>query len=255
MADENQIRSNSEIADRLSSLAQLPSIDKTNLYKKKAYRRAANTIRGLGESVDELVRRNADLTIYPGIGKGISGAIREIVLTGTLETLETLRSDLSPELLSVSGYPKLDPKRVLRIYTKLHISSIDSLRQALENGDIERLLGSRMAQHVKQGLVESGAILLYHAHDLVESVKEYLLKQSTASRVEAVGDYRRRVEIIEELSFVVQADHFDRVVEHVKRYGGQTPLIEATNDLALFSLAGGPLLRIESAEKRNWACR
>src|ERR1700749_2666872 len=114
------------------------STDKANLYKKKAYRRAANTIRGLGESVDELVRRNADLTVYPGIGKAINGAIREIVLTGTLATLEKLRSDASPELLSISDYPKLDPRRVQRIYSRLRISSIDALRQALEDGEIER---------------------------------------------------------------------------------------------------------------------
>ena len=252
VADENQIHSNSEIADRLSSLAQLLSTDKANLYKKKAYRRAANTIRGLGESVDELVRRNADLTVYPGIGKAISGAIREIVLTGTLATLEKLRSDASPELLSISDYPKLDPKRVQRIYTRLRISSIEALRQALEDGDIERVLGPRMAQHVRQGLIASGAILLYQAHDLAGSVKEYLLKQSTASRVEAVGDYRRRVETIEELSFIALADHFARLIERMKRYGGRTPLIEATNDSALFSLAAGPLLRIDLAERRNW---
>ena len=252
VADENQLHSNSEIADRLSSLAQLLSTDKANLYKKKAYRRAANTIRGLGESVDELVRRDADLTVYPGIGKAISGAIREIVLTGTLATLEKLRSDASPELLSISDYPKLDPRRVQRIYTRLRISSIEALRQALENGDIERVLGSRMAQHVRQGLVASGAILLYQAHDLAGSVKEYLLKHSTASRVEAVGDYRRRVETIEQLSFIALADHFERVIERMKRYGGQTPLIEATKDSALFSLAAGPLLRIDLAERRNW---
>jgi hypothetical protein len=36
------------------------------------------------ESVDELVRSSTDLTVYFGIGEAISGAIREIVLTGTL---------------------------------------------------------------------------------------------------------------------------------------------------------------------------
>ena len=196
--------------------------------------------------------RNAELTLYPGIGKSISGGIREIVLTGTLGVLEKLRSDAGPELLSISRYPKLNPKRVLRIYTSLRISSIDSLRQALENGDIERVLGPRMAQHVRQGLAESGAILLYQAHDLVGSVKEYLLKQSTVSSVEPAGDYRRNVEIIEELSFVIQADHFECVLEHMKRFGGQTPLIEATDDSALFSLAAGPLLRINLADRKNW---
>jgi DNA polymerase (family 10) len=156
-------------------------MEKANPYKIKAYRRASNTIRGLGESVDELVRSSADLTVYAGIGEAIDGAIREIVLTGTLASLEKLRSNTSPELLSISAYPRLDPKRVLRIFKKLQISSAEALHQALDTGAIEQAFGSRMAQHVRQGLVQTGAILLYHAHDLVLSIESYLLKRAGAS--------------------------------------------------------------------------
>src|SRR5258705_12605811 len=183
---KSQIITNSEIADRLSTLAQLLSMEKANPYKIKAYRRAANTIRGLGESVDELARSSADLTAYSGIGEAISGAIREIVLTGTLASLEKLLSNASPELLSISTYPRLDPKRVLRIFKKLQISSAEALHQALESGAIEQIFGSRMAQHVGQGLLQTGAILLYHAHDLVLAIETYLLKHARATRVKAV---------------------------------------------------------------------
>ena len=113
--------SNAEIADRLASLAQLLSTQKENPYKIKAYTRAAAKIRTLSESVDELVRDDADLTAYAGIGEAIASAIREIVLTGTLGKLEKLRSAASPELASISAFPRLDPKRVFRIYKKLGI--------------------------------------------------------------------------------------------------------------------------------------
>jgi DNA polymerase (family 10) len=106
--------SNAEIADRLSALAQLLTVEKANPYKIRAYRRAAGVIRGLGESVDELVRGNEDLRVYAGIGEAISGAIREIVETGSLKTLEKLRSRVNPELASLAEYPRLDPKRILR---------------------------------------------------------------------------------------------------------------------------------------------
>ncbi len=48
----------------------------------------------------QLVRRSEDLRIYAGIGEAISAAIREIVETGTLQSLEKLRSRVSPELAS-----------------------------------------------------------------------------------------------------------------------------------------------------------
>jgi DNA polymerase (family X) len=252
MSNEIQTLTNAEIADRLSTLAQLLSMEKANPYKIKAYRRAANTIRGLGERVDELVRSNADLTVYSGIGEAISGAICEIVLTGTLASLEKLRSSASPELLSISAYPRLDPKRVLRIFKKLKISSVEALHQALESDAIERIMGPRMAQHVRQGLVQTGAILLYHVHDLVLSIETYLLKRGGATRVEAVGDYRRRVEVIEELSFVVETDDFAKLTSQMERYGGRTSLVESTKELAIFALSSGPLLRIDLADTRNW---
>jgi hypothetical protein len=58
MPNNTQLLTNAEIADRLSTLAQLLSTEKANPYKIKAYRRAANTIRGLGESVVRFGNRN-----------------------------------------------------------------------------------------------------------------------------------------------------------------------------------------------------
>jgi len=141
MADNVHSLSNAEIADRLASLAQLLSAQRENPYKIKAYQRAAAKIRMLSESIEELVRDEVDLTAYAGIGEAISGAIQEIVRTGTLGKLEKLRSQSSPELASLGDYPRLDPKRVLRVYKKLGISSIDALREKLENGELEKPWG------------------------------------------------------------------------------------------------------------------
>lgn len=98
----------------------------------------------------DLVQREADLTAYPGIGRAIDSAIREIVLTGTLGRLEQLRSESSPELITISDYPRLNPKRILRIYKKLAISSIAELRKALEAGEIERCVYTALRCPVEQ---------------------------------------------------------------------------------------------------------
>jgi DNA polymerase (family 10) len=243
---------NAEIADHLSALAQLLTLEKANPYKIRAYRRAAATIRGLGESVDELVRNNADLRVYAGIGEALNGALREIVLTGTLTSLEKLRSKSSPELVAISAHPRLDPRRVLRIYKKLGISTIEALRSALESGEIERTFGARMAQHVRHGLVESEAILLYHAHQLRTTIEEFLINRCKAVRAEAVGEYRRCIEVIKELAFVVEAGDFRHVVETMQRFGGRTPLLQSSVDTATYALPSGPLLRLELSDAKSW---
>jgi DNA polymerase/3'-5' exonuclease PolX len=54
----------------------------------------------------------------------------------TLGKLEKLRAVASEELASISEYPRLDPKRVLRVYKKLGIRSTEALKEKLESGEI-----------------------------------------------------------------------------------------------------------------------
>jgi DNA polymerase (family 10) len=244
--------SNAEIADRLASLAQLLRAQKENPHKVKAYQRAAAKIRTLPESLDALVHDQADLTRFDGIGEAIARSIREIVLTGSLERLEKLRSEASSELAGISEHPLLDPKRVLRIYKKLGISSIASLREKLDSGEIEKALGPRMAQHVRQGLTETHAMLLYRADGLRATVEEFLLGRCGVRRAEAAGAYRRRVEVVEDLSFVVETDDFPAVTSKLQHYGGRAPLLSSAEGTAVFSLPSGIPLRLWHASSEDW---
>ena len=207
------------------SLAQLLSAQRKNPFKIKAYRRAAKTIKSLSESIHELVLQDADITQFSGIGKGISGAIREIVLNGTLGQLENLHSQLSPELVALSAYPRLDPKRILRIYKKLNISSVATLTQKLTSGEIERAFGIRMAEHVRQGLSERQEMLLYEAEDIAAAVVKFLLDKCGVRRAEATGDFRRRVEVLGELFFLVDTGDFEAVRSKAIHYSGEATLL------------------------------
>jgi hypothetical protein len=62
-------------------------------------------------SLDELVRDDADLTQFPGIGAAIVSAIREIVPTRKLRELNTLRGQAAPGAASLAYYH-------LRVYKK-----------------------------------------------------------------------------------------------------------------------------------------
>jgi DNA polymerase (family 10) len=252
VAGKHAVLSNAEIADQLASLAQLLSSQKENPYKIKAYQRAAARIRDLSASLDDMVRSGEDLTTFPGIGAAIASAIREIVNTGTLGKLQKLRGLATPALADMSQHPRLDPKRVMRIYKKLDISSVDELRTRLESGEIGILFGSRMEQHIRQGLTETHAMLLYRADDLRENIEEFLLNVCKVRRAEVAGDYRRRVEVVEELIFVIDTEDFPTVVTRMQRYGGRTPLVTSRQDHASFALSSGILLSLQLAAKDDW---
>jgi len=137
----------------------------------KAYRGPAARIPIFAESLDEMAREGADLTRFAGIGEGIAAAIREVVLTGTLGKLDQLRGQASPALADLSAHPRLDPQRVMRVYKELGITSVEELKAHLESGSIEKLFGPRLAQHVRQGLTETHAMLLYHADELRKAIE------------------------------------------------------------------------------------
>jgi DNA polymerase (family 10) len=244
--------SNGEIAAELMALAQFLAARGGNPFKVKAYRRAARTIRSLGESIDELVRNDVDLTQFPNIGEAISGAIQEIVRKGTLRQLESIRSQAAPELVELAQHPRLDPRRVLRIYKKLGIASTAALKDKLLSGEIGAKLGARMEQHVRQGLQEVHEMLHYEAETIVAAVKAYLKQQCGIRKAEPVGDYRRRVEIIREISFLVETDNLNGALSQVARYGGRTDIITAAETHALTQLSSGTLLRLRASPPKKW---
>jgi DNA polymerase (family 10) len=226
--------SNGQIAAHLTALAQYLTARGENKFKIKAYRRAARTINTLGESVDEAVRAGRDLRVYPGIGDAISRTIQELVETGSLRQLQTLESQASPQVAEFAQYPQLDSRRVLRIYKKLGIATIAELKQKLEEGEIAAKLGARMDQHVRQALSDSHDMLLYHADTYVTSIQTFLLEQCGVRRAEPVGDYRRRVEVIDEIPFLVETGDLPAVTKQLEH------------------LSSGPKLRLLASTPERW---
>lgn len=261
--------SNADIAHQLTGVAQLLSARGENPYKIKAYRRAADTIQTLGESLSEIVRQGGDLTQFAGIGKGIAGAVTEIVHSGGLRKLDQLRTEVPPEIAALNEFPRLDPKRVQQVYAKLGIKSVPELRHALERGDIGRQLGPRIEHHVRHALVTSAEVLLFDADAMLPEIRRYLLEQCGAERAEPAGDLRRRVEVIRELHFLVATSDFERLVERFQQYGGRSERVDAPDQprvelasraqrgsseiqRATFRLPAGILLTVEVAPKSRW---
>ena len=89
-APPSQPLSNAELARRLAEVAQLLQAKGENPFKVRAYRRGADTIAGLSERVDAMIRDGKDVTRFPGIGKGIAAALREVVFSGKLGQTELL---------------------------------------------------------------------------------------------------------------------------------------------------------------------
>ena len=101
---------NQELAETFEKIADLLEIKGEVVYKTLAYRRAAESLRTLGQEVEEY-RRNQPLTTIPGVGKAIATKIEELLDTGRLEFLEKLEAEVPISLLEILEVPDVGPKK------------------------------------------------------------------------------------------------------------------------------------------------
>lgn len=132
---------NREIARTFEDVARLMELLEESWFKVRAYRNAADTIRGLDEDLSEQVGAGRDLTELRDIGDAIAKKIVELVETGALDYLERLKERAAPGLLEILRIPGLGPKRVRTMWQELGITSLAELRAAAESGRLREAPG------------------------------------------------------------------------------------------------------------------
>jgi DNA polymerase (family 10) len=96
---------NPQIADRLEAFASMLELIDANPYSARAYRRAAETIRGAALPLADLVRSGrAREQRGMRIGPGIEQRLRELVETGEIAELTELERELAPDLVGLGRY-------------------------------------------------------------------------------------------------------------------------------------------------------
>jgi DNA polymerase (family X) len=190
---------NGEIADRLDAFAMLLELGAANPYSARAYRRAAEGIRGTPVPIAELVR-SGRVRELRGVGAGIETRLRELLETGEIAELAELERELSPGLVGLLRYLGVSAHRALELARALDVHTPEQLRAAAAAGRLRdvpgvgpkteaRLLGALASEAEPPART---ALLLNRATELVEAIAAALGGQ-------AAGDVRRRRELCEQL--------------------------------------------------------
>lgn len=146
--------SNNDIAASLNRLADLLEIEGQNPFRIRAYRNAAQLLKGLQTQVVDMIAENQPLTDLPGIGKALALKISEIAHTGHLGALEREEKHVPPDLRNLLAIPGLGPKRVHAIYEHLNIHTLTDLEKALDSGHLRQIrgFGERMENVIRDYL-------------------------------------------------------------------------------------------------------
>ena len=83
---------NTQIAAVFEDIAEMLKLKKDNIFKIRAYQKAAREIKELAVEVEQLVREDR-LREIPGVGEAITKKITELVTTGKLEYYEKLKAE------------------------------------------------------------------------------------------------------------------------------------------------------------------
>jgi len=127
---------NRQIADRLDAFASLLELAEANPYTARAYRRAAETIRGAALPVAELVRTGRARKL-----RGIETRLRELVETGEIAELAELERQLAPELVGIGRYVGLGARRAVEVAQALGVRTLDEFREAAAAGRLQSVPG------------------------------------------------------------------------------------------------------------------
>jgi DNA polymerase (family X) len=182
---------NRAIADRLDAFAALLELADANPYTTRAYRRAAETIRGAPLAVADLVRTGRVRELR-GIGPGIEARLRELVETGEIAELAELERELAPGLVGLGRYLGLSARRSVEIARALGVRTPGELREAAAAGRLRTVpgVGPKTEAQILEALAREAeprpqrGLVLPRAWELVGGIAAALVG-------EAAGDVRR----------------------------------------------------------------
>ena len=206
------------IAGVLEQIATLLELKGENPFKIRAYANAARAIETFGGNISNLQDEEA-LAKIPGIGKSIADKIKELAATGSLKYLEELRAEFPAAILQLFSISGLGAKKIKALYDKLHISSIEQLREACEAGRVAELPGfgettqAKICKAIEERAKHSGYFQFGQIAQEAETLKSDLARHPDTLQVDVAGSYRRRKEIVHDVDLVVATKKPDAITK------------------------------------------
>ena len=201
---------NKLISRHLRFLSQLMELHGENSFKIKSIANASFKADKLpfslaGKSIAELEK-------IDGIGKSIAEKIVELLETGTLKETEQYLENTPAGVVEMMQIKGIGPKKVAIIWRDLRIDTVGELYYACnENRLIEaKGFGLKTQEQIRKtiefNLAAQGKFLYAQVEAVVYELTQILNASFTGIKLGLAGEFRRSMEIINELVFVVAAE-------------------------------------------------
>ncbi|MAO66685.1 MAG: DNA polymerase/3'-5' exonuclease PolX [Balneola sp.] len=208
---------NDEIASTLREVSKLMQLAGENRFKVIAFDKAAQTIEGLQEDINEYIQ-NKNLTDIKGVGKSIAEDIYALEKTGQMPVLEDFKEKVPEGLVEWLNISGLGPKNAYKIHKELGISTIEELKEKIDDGSVASLsgLGQKSAEKIKKSIEWMEKFdercRLDEAEAIAIPIFESLKNLDGVQQIEIAGSFRRGLETIGDIDILIAAEE-DRISE------------------------------------------
>lgn len=265
---------NAAVAQVFEDIADCLEIAGENVFKIRAYRRAAEAVATFPEPIEDASEAGT-LGEIEGLGAATIAKTQEFLATGRVAELERLREQYPAGLLELLRVPGLGPKKIAQLYKERGISNVENLQSAIEKNELAGLagFGAKTVENIAQGLKKLGEmssqVPLGDALPVAFALKK-MLQLNRVLEVEVAGEVRRGCDTISQIVLVATDEDSELLnrftqLPQVKNVVAQTensatiavrPGIEARLEISktdsfgsLFFRATGSELHIETMKK------
>jgi DNA polymerase (family 10) len=201
---------NAEVAAGLAEIGDLLEMTGENVFRIRAYRRAAEAVAGLAEPVAVVLAR--DPHAVPGVGGSIADHIAELLASGTTRLTAELHRRFPPSVVALLQVPGVGPKMAARVYEELGVADLAGLEAAATDGRLAGLtrVGAKTAANILRNIEgfkrRAGRTPIGVARPLAEGIISQLQAGSNVQRLTAAGSLRRFQDTIGDLDLVGVSD-------------------------------------------------
>lgn len=202
---------NKTIARSLRLLSQLMELHNENPFKIKSIANAAFKVDKLPYAISS--KTVEEIEKIDGLGKSTAAKVIELLQTGTMTELQNILAETPEGIVEMLGIKGIGPKKIVVIWKDLGIENIGELYYACnENRLIEaKGFGLKTQEEIKKviefKMAAQGKFLYAQAETLVNTLspelETWLKKINKDAHFSVAGEYRRYLEIINELDFVI----------------------------------------------------
>jgi DNA polymerase (family 10) len=210
---------NSEVAKVFQDIADLLELKGENVFKIRAYQKAARAIEHYPRELEAMIDEGEDLHSVPGVGEAIARKTTELIKTGKLGYYEDLKAEFPEGITNLLAIPGIGPKTANKLSGELGVNSVEALERAINEGRVTQVfrLGEKTADsilHQIQALRRKDQrIPIGEALPIVEEIIAALHSVPGVKNLTPAGSLRRFQETVGDIDLMGTADEPKEVMD------------------------------------------